>query len=76
MRKKMKAMKTMVSKRSNRTNAFVLGIYTVADAFLAYILVGPAIGALWPLIGFAIAIGFAFLYNVRIMTFALKLGEE
>lgn len=69
-------IKTMVSKRSNRVNAFILVIYTIVDALLAYILVGPAIGALWPLIGFTAAVAVVFLYNTQVMTFALKLGEE
>lgn len=69
-------IKTMVAKRSNKVNAFVLAIYTIADAFLAYILVGPAIGSLWPLVGFSVAVIVAFIYNVQIMTFAVKLSEE
>ncbi len=37
-------IRTMVRKDSNKTNAFVLGIYTVADALLAWLLIGAAIG--------------------------------
>ncbi len=69
-------IRTMVSKGSNKRNAFVLGIYTLADALLAWLLVGAAINSWFPVIVFIAAVSAAFLYNVRIMTFAVRLEEE
>jgi len=68
-------IRTMVSKGSNGSNAFVLSVYTLADALLAWILVGAALNSWFPVIIFIIAVVAAFLYNVRIMTFALRLEE-
>jgi len=68
-------MRAMVRKESNKTNAFVLGIYTVADSLLAWLLVGAALNSLWTVLVFIVAVGLAFAYNVRIMTFALRLEE-
>lgn len=69
-------IRTMVRKRSNRANAFVLSIYTLADAILAYLLVGAALSGFWPVFFFLLAVAAAFAYNVRIMTFALRLEED
>lgn len=68
-------VRTMVARRSNGVNAFMLIIYTLADAILAYLLVGAALASFWSVLFFLIAVGFAFAYNVRIMTFALRLEE-
>ena len=68
-------VRTMVRKRSNRANAFVLAIYTLVDAILAYMLVGAALSGFWPVLFFLLAVVAAFAYNVRIMTFALRLEE-
>jgi len=68
-------IRTMVRKESNKANAFVLGIYTVADALLAWLLVGAALSSWFLVEVFIVAIAAAFLYNVRIMTFALRLEE-
>lgn len=69
-------IRTMVRKGSNKSNAFVLVIYTLADALLAWLLVGAALNAWFPVVVFIVAIAVAFLYNIRIMTFALKLEEK
>ena len=69
-------IRTMLRKKSNRSNAFILGIYTLVDAILAFLLVGAALSGWWPILVFVVAVAAAFLYNVRIMTFALKLEEE
>ena len=68
-------IRTMVRKDSNKTNAFVLGIYTVADALLAWLLIGAAIGSLWAVLLLIIGVAAAFLYNTKIMTFAVRLEE-
>jgi len=69
-------IRAMVRKNSNATNGFVLGIYTLADAILAFLLVGAALTSWFPVLVFIAAVAVAFLYNIRIMTFALKLEEE
>lgn len=69
-------LRAMVRKGSNSKNAFVLSIYTVADALLAWLLVSASLNAWMPALMFIGAVAMAFLYNVRIMTFALRLEEE
>ena len=68
-------IRTMVHKGSNKSNAFVLCVYTLADTLLAWLLVGAALNSWVPVVVFIIAVVAAFLYNVRIMTFALRLEE-
>jgi len=68
-------IRTMVRKGSNKTNGFVLGIYTLADALLAWLLVGAALNSWLPVVIFVAAVVAAFIYNIRIMTFALRLEE-
>jgi hypothetical protein len=68
-------IRTMVRKDSNKTNAFVLSIYTLADTILAFLLVGAALTSWFPVLVFIAAVACAFLYNVKIMTFALRLEE-
>lgn len=69
------SIRTMVRKGSNRANAFVLGIYTLVDASLAFLLVGAALSSRFSVVIFILAVVAAFVYNVRIMTFALRLEE-
>jgi hypothetical protein len=66
-------IRTMVKKESNRSNAFVLAIYTAAAALLAYLIVGVDFGSWLAILLFLIAVGMAFAYNIFIMTFALRL---
>lgn len=66
-------IRTMVGRGSNGANAFVLGIYTWADTLLAYLLVGAALAGFWSVLVFLAAVIAAFVYNVRIMSFAVKL---
>jgi len=68
-------IRAMVRKESNKTNAFVLGIYTLVDALLAYLLVGAALSSWFTILVFILAVAAAFAYNIRIMTFALRLEE-
>ena len=66
-------MRAMIRKGSNGANLFVLSIYAVADVVLAWLLVGAALGSWWTVLFFIAGVGAAFAYNVRVMTFALKL---
>ena len=66
----------MARRRSNSRNAFILGIYSVTDAILAWFLVGASLAGFGSVLIFALAIVAALLYNIRIMTFAIKLEEE
>lgn len=66
-------IRSMVSKNSNSTNAFVLGVYTLADGLLAWLMVGASVTSMWTGLILLAAIAIALAYNVRIMTFALKL---
>ena len=62
-----------VRKESNASNAVILGIYTVVDGVLAYLLLGISLTLWLPALLFAGLIGAAFGYNVMVMSFALKL---
>ena len=66
-------IRTMVARRSNGVNAFVLAIYTLADTILAYLLVGAALTGFWSVSVFVGAVAVAFAYNIRVLSFALKL---
>ena len=68
-------IRTMVAKKSNGINAFVLGIYTAIDLILAFFMVGGSLSSFFAVVMFLIAGGLAFLYNVKIMTFAVRLEE-
>lgn len=68
-------IRAMVHKESNRINAFVLGIYTLADMVLAWLLVGAALRSFWAVAFFIAAVAVAFVYNIRLMTFALRLEK-
>ncbi|MCK5861561.1 MAG: hypothetical protein KAH38_03685 [Candidatus Hydrogenedentes bacterium] len=69
-------LRTMVRKNSNGTNAFILAIYGSADALLAWLLIGSILGGWISALLFIAAVTVAFLYNARIMVFALSLEEE
>jgi len=68
-------IRAMVRKESNRANGFTLGIYTGADALLAYLLLGAGVSSVFSALLFALVVGIAFAYNVFIMTFALKMEQ-
>lgn len=68
-------IRTMVAKKSNGVNAFVLGIYTAVDLILAFFMVGGSLSSFFAVAVFLLAGGLAFLYNVKIMTFAVRLEE-
>jgi hypothetical protein len=66
-------IRTMVRKESNRSNAFVLSIYTGVAVLLGYLLLGVDFSSWFSVLMFLVAMGAAFAYNIFIMTFALKL---
>lgn len=66
-------IRKMVSKRSNKINAFMLSGYTLFSAILAFFMVGGRFGSGVAVILFLIATGAAFVYNYVLMNFALKL---
>ena len=68
-------IRAMVRKASNRANGFTLGVYTAADALLAYLLLGAGVASLLSALLFVLVVGMAFAYNVFIMTFALKMEQ-
>lgn len=68
-------IRTMVAKKSNGVNAFVLGIYTTVDLILAFFMVGGNLSSFFSVAVFLLAGVLAFLYNVKIMTFAVRLEE-
>ena len=68
-------IRATVRKESNRSNAFALGIYTVVDAMLAWLLIGGAIGSWFSVLVFVVAVAAACLYNIKIMAFAVRLEE-
>jgi len=65
----------MVRKESNRVNGFTLVIYTVADAILAFLLVGAALTSWLPVVVFVAAVGAALVYNVKVMGWAVRLEQ-
>lgn len=69
-------IRTMVAKRSNKVNAFMLGVYTVIDMILAFFMIGGAFNSFGVVIVFLVASMLAFLYNVSLMSFALRLETE
>ncbi len=69
-------VRTMVARKSNGTNAFVLCVYTVIDLMFALMMIGGAFASSFHTILFVAAGVCAFLYNIRIMTFALRLEEK
>lgn len=66
-------IRTMVAKKSNGVNAFVLGVYTTVDLILAFFMVGGSLSSFFSVVMFLLAGIVAFLYNVKIMTFAVRL---
>lgn len=69
-------VRTMVAKRSNKVNVFVLGVYTAIDVILAFFMVGGTIGSFAAVVVFLAASLSALLYNVSLMSFALRLESE
>ncbi len=63
----------MVAKRSNKCNAFVLVTYTLLETILAFIMIGGSVGTVGTAILFLMATTFSFIYNLFLMSFALKL---
>ncbi|HUW35573.1 MAG TPA: hypothetical protein VM223_28515 [Planctomycetota bacterium] len=68
-------IRTMVRKESNRVNGFTLAIYTIADAILAFLLVGAALTWWLPVVVFAAAVAAALAYNVKVMGWAVRMEQ-
>ena len=68
-------IRTLVRHRSNWSNAFLLGIYTMAAALLAWLSVGAALTWWLPMVGYLALVAAAFVYNVQIMTLAVKMED-
>ena len=66
-------LRQMVAKKSNGRNAFVLTVYTLIDAIIAFFMIGAAFESGAGVVLFLAATAIAFLYNVCMMTFALRL---
>ena len=66
-------IRTMVAKRSNKINAWMLGIYTVIGAILAYYMIGCTFSSIWTVLLFLLSTFAALAYNWILMNFALKL---
>jgi len=69
-------IRAIVKRKSNAWNAMLLSIYTGIDAMLAWVFFGLVLGSFISIVLFILSIVAAFFYNVRIMTFALKLEEN
>ena len=69
-------IRAMVVKRSNKVNAFLLGIYTVVDMVFAFFMVGGSFVSTAAIVVFIISSFVAFAYNTALMSFALKLEEK
>ncbi|MGC9261358.1 MAG: hypothetical protein ACP5I8_14930 [Phycisphaerae bacterium] len=68
-------LRATVRKKSNRANAFAMGVYTAVDAGLAILFMGISFSS-WLAMAFLIlAVTAAAAYNVAIMTFSLRLEE-
>lgn len=64
-------LRTVVRRKSNQANALLLGFLTATDAVGTYLFLGAGVGSA---LGVALLLGLtfaAFLYNIRIMVFAL-----
>lgn len=66
-------IRMMVAKKSNRVNAFTLGVYTVVDLIFAFFMIGGRFNGLFSVLFFLVAGLVAFAYNVAFMSFALRL---
>ena len=66
-------LRKVVAKRSNKYNALALAIYMAAAALMAFLMVGGAFGSMTAVVIFIVACVAALLYNLSMMSFALKL---
>ena len=69
-------IRAMVVKRSNKVNAFLLGIYTFVDMVFAFFMVGGSFVSTAAIVVFITSSFIAFAYNTALMSFALKLEEN
>jgi hypothetical protein len=69
-------LRGMVRKRDNRTNGLVLGVYLTVDVILAILLLGTNFHSTLSVLLLILVVGVALLYNVALMTQALRLEED
>lgn len=69
-------IRLMVSRHSNRVNAFTLGTYTAIDLIFDYFLVGAPLVTTGSVVAFLAAAVFALFYNVTLMNYALRLEDR
>lgn len=68
-------VRSVVRRKSNEANALLLGCLTAADAVGAYLLLGAGVGSALGVVLLLFLTALAFVYNMRIMVFALtRLG--
>jgi hypothetical protein len=68
-------VRSVVRRKSNEANALLLGCLTAADAVGAYLLLGAGVGSALGVMLLLFLTALAFVYNMRIMVFALtRLG--
>lgn len=68
-------VRSVVRKKSNEANALLLGTLTAVDAVGAYLLLGAGVGSALGVVLLLALTALAFVYNMRIMVFALtRLG--
>jgi hypothetical protein len=69
-------LRSIVRRRSNKSNAFTLGLYTFVGAALAYLLLGFTLVGFFSILLFLIIVAAVFFYNAAMMSFALRLEED
>ena len=69
-------VRAMVAKKSNCVNALMLGIYTVVDLVFAFFMIGGRFSGFFSVLLFMAAGTVALIYNVALMSFALRLESE
>ncbi len=69
-------IRTAARKNSNSTNAFVLAVYTLLSTIAAYIIAGTGLAGIWLTILLLAAALISLAYNIKILSFAIKLEEE
>ena len=68
-------LRAVVRKRSNRANGITLGIYTFVGVALAFMLLGVGFAGFWAILGLLVTLIICLLYNVAMMSYALRLEE-
>lgn len=69
-------IRTAVRRNSNKSNAFVLAVYTAVSVIAAYVIIGATLSGIWVIGLLSIAGLVALFYNIKIVSFAIRLEEE